>query len=147
MTPADVHEVAAMYDSVIRQTWANPNSRGAVLEKNATVAGWERYLATRHCIVACRDSEIVGTAWVFITGDTADLGGAFVRYRREGVGAKLVEDRIKYATSRGCSKARAVVVLGNVASRGNLEKAGFRVTETSDHEWTLTRVLQPQQSC
>lgn len=142
MVPADVSVVAAMVRDVLTETWHNPATLPDVIERNGSIDAWRRYLDTRQCFVALHVGRIVGAAWVFIVDKTAHVGGAFARHRGEGIGRLLLDARLRHATELGCESAQATVVVGNVASRANLERAGFTLSNDDGREWTFVKSLR-----
>lgn len=131
-----------MVRDVLTETWRNPATLPDVIEKNGSIDAWRRYLATRQCVVALRDEQIVGAAWVFVADKIAHVGGAFARYRGEGIGRLLLDARLRHATELGCDSAHATVVVGNAASRANLESAGFTLSDDDGSQWTFLRRLR-----
>lgn len=131
-----------MVRDVLAETWRNPATLPDVIQRNGSIDAWGRYLDTRWCVVAMRDGQIVGAAWVFVAEKIAHVGGAFARYRGEGIGRLLLDARLRHATQLGCESAHATVVVGNIASRANLESAGFALSDDDGSQWTFLKRLR-----
>ncbi len=78
-------------------------------------------------IVAVDGDEIIGYAGITVASDSADIENILVaeRYRRSGVGSKLVKELIKHARKKGASQIFLEVRVSNVPAMCMYLKYGF----------------------
>lgn len=78
-------------------------------------------------IVAVDGEEIIGYAGITVASDSADIENVLVseRYRRAGVGSKLVKKLIKHARDRGAGQIFLEVRVSNVSAMYLYLKHGF----------------------
>lgn len=77
------------------------------------------------------NGQAIATGVLTIAGDVALLAGASTvpSARRQGAQNALLEDRLRYAASRGCTVAMMVTLPGSGSQR-NSERNGFRIAYT-----------------
>ena len=77
------------------------------------------------------DGKPIATGALTIAGDVALLAGASTvpSARRQGAQNALLEERLRYAASRGCTVAMMVTLPGSGSQR-NSERHGFRIAYT-----------------
>lgn len=77
------------------------------------------------------DGQPIAAGALTIAGDVALLAGASTvpTARRQGAQNALLEDRLRYAASRGCTVAMIVTLPGSGSQR-NSERNGFRIAYT-----------------
>jgi len=82
---------------------------------------WEMFVAEV-------DGQVVGCGG-YVGRRHIDLGNLMVvpDYRRQGIGQKLLEYRLKRLTDLGYERVTTMVLAGNEASLGNLRKQGFEL--------------------
>ena len=83
------------------------------------------------------DRKPIATGALTIAGDVALLAGASTipRARRQGAQLALLEQRLRYAATRGCTIAMMVTLPGSGSQR-NAERHGFRIAYTRT-KWHL----------
>ena len=83
------------------------------------------------------DGEAIATGSLIINDDVALLAGASTapEARRQGAQLALLEGRLRYAASRGCTVAMMVASPGSGSQR-NAERHGFRIAYTRT-KWQL----------
>lgn len=89
--------------------------------------------------IAELDGKPIATGLLSITGDVALLAGAATvpSARRQGAQLALLEERLRYAATRGCTVAMMVTLPGSGSQR-NSERHGFRIAYTRT-KWQLQR--------
>src|SRR6185369_13252407 len=77
------------------------------------------------------DGQPIATGRLTIAGDVALLAGASTvpSARRQGAQNALLEERLRYAATRGCTVAMMVTLPGSGSQR-NSERNGFRIAYT-----------------
>jgi len=85
------------------------------------------------------DGEAIATGSLIINDDVALLAGASTapQARRQGAQLALLEGRLRYAASRGCTVGMMVANPGSGSQR-NAERHGFRIAYTRT-KWQLKR--------
>lgn len=85
------------------------------------------------------DGKPIATGALTIYGDVALLAGASTipEARRQGAQLALLEDRLRYAATQGCTVAMMVAQPGSGSQR-NAERHGFRIAYTRT-KWHLTK--------
>jgi GNAT superfamily N-acetyltransferase len=83
------------------------------------------------------DGKAIATGALTIAGDVALLAGASTipSARRQGAQLALLEQRLRYAATRGCTIAMMVTLPGSGSQR-NAERHGFRIAYTRT-KWYL----------
>ncbi len=86
--------------------------------------------------VADLDGQTIATGALTIAGDVALLAGASTipAARRQGAQLALLEERLRYAATQGCTVAMMVTLPGSGSQR-NSERHGFRIAYTRT-KWT-----------
>jgi GNAT superfamily N-acetyltransferase len=81
--------------------------------------------------VADLDGQTIATGALTIAGDVALLAGASTipAARRQGAQLALLEERLRYAATQGCTVAMMVTLPGSDSQR-NSERHGFRIAYT-----------------
>lgn len=117
--------------------WAAINARGWAHEHPE----FEEFLKTTGEVLAARENspcflaELDGTpaaaAGLCLHQGVALLAGAATvpEYRRNGLQAALLAERLRYAREHGCDLAMIVTEAGSLSQR-NAERAGFRIAYT-----------------
>lgn len=87
--------------------------------------------------IAELDGKPIATGALTIAADVALLAGASTipEARRQGAQLALLEDRLRYAASHGCTVAMMVALPGSGSQR-NAERHGFRIAYTRT-KWQL----------
>jgi GNAT superfamily N-acetyltransferase len=82
-------------------------------------------------VLAELDGKPIATGALTIAGDVALLAGASTvpSARRQGAQNALLEDRLRYAATQGCTIAMMVTLPGSGSQR-NSERNGFRIAYT-----------------
>jgi hypothetical protein len=85
------------------------------------------------------DGKPIATGALTIHGDVALLAGASTipEARRQGAQLALLEDRLRYAATQGCTVAMMVALPGSGSQR-NAERHGFRIAYTRT-KWHLNK--------
>ena len=85
------------------------------------------------------EGKPIATGALTIAGDVALLAGASTipAARRQGAQLALLEERLRYAASRGCTIGMMVALPGSGSQR-NAERHGFRIAYTRT-KWQLNR--------
>lgn len=83
------------------------------------------------CFLAELDGKPIATGALTIAGDVALLAGASTipTARRQGAQLALLEERLRYAATRGCTVAMMAAQPGSGSQR-NAERHGFRIAYT-----------------
>lgn len=89
------------------------------------------FAANAHAFFAWIGNEPAGGGGMYLHGGVAELGGASTRlaYRKRGVQAALLQQRMAAAYSLGCDLAMVMTTPGTVSQR-NVQRAGFAVAYT-----------------
>ena len=89
--------------------------------------------------IAELDGKRIATGALTIHGDVGLLAGASTipEARRQGAQLTLLEDRLRYAATQGCTVAMMVALPGSGSQR-NAERHGFRIAYTRT-KWQLSR--------
>lgn len=85
------------------------------------------------------EGKLIATGALTIHGDVALLAGASTipDARRQGAQLALLEDRLRYAATQGCTVAMMVALPGSGSQR-NAERHGFRIAYTRT-KWQLNK--------
>ena len=91
--------------------------------------------------IAELDQQPIATGALTIAGDVALLAGASTvpSARRQGAQLALLEGRLRYAATRGCTVAMMVVQPGSGSQR-NAERHGFRIAYTRT-KWHQKQIM------
>jgi GNAT superfamily N-acetyltransferase len=89
------------------------------------------------CFIAELSGEAIATGAMTIAGDVALLAGACTipSARRQGAQLALLEHRLRYAATQGCTVGMMVTQLGSGSQR-NAERHEFRIAYTRT-KWQL----------
>lgn len=114
---------------------AAASDRDAIARLTAAVGGpteprWIRPLeeSGATCWVAEWDRRIVGLGWAEYAAGRGRVHSGMVdpRYRRLGIGADLLEARLRWLTARGAHRAISEISTSNLGSRRAAERSGMR---------------------
>ena len=117
---SDAAHIAAMSRSLIehglRWSWTPERVAASIRDRNT------------HVLVACVDGQIVGFAIMRYGDEDArlDLFGVGHRYRRHGVGRRLLEWLEKCAIVAGIAHISLEVRAGNIGAQSFYERMGYR---------------------
>ena len=114
---------------------------GASLRKSRiSCATWARSSRSKSLtFLAALDDQPIAAGALSIAGDVALLAGASTipSARRQGAQLALLEARLRYAATQGCTVAMMVTQPGSGSQR-NAERHGFRIAYTRT-KWQLQR--------
>ncbi|MCC6167067.1 MAG: hypothetical protein IT329_07545 [Caldilineaceae bacterium] len=97
------------------------------------------FAANAYAFLAWIGGEPAGGGGMYLYGGVAEFGGASTRlaYRKRGVQAALLQQRMAAAYALGCDLALVMTMPGTVSQR-NVQRAGFEVAYT---KVTMTRQI------
>ena len=126
------HEVQ-LYADTVSEGWSEFTEVADFLKELGQVTAQSESLS----FIAELDGQHIATGALVIAGDVALLAGASTvpKARRQGAQLALLEGRLRYAASHGCTVAMIVTQPGSGSQR-NAERHGFRIAYTRT-KWGL----------